>query len=481
MKKIFIERCTDFLKVAVEEDDEFKECFIEDEREEIYSGQIYKGVVKNIVPAIKCAFVDIGKGKNGYLYMDSKFNNVNIKKGDEMLVEIVKESIGSKGPKVSNAITIPGRYSVIITLNKDINISKKISDVNYIKELKQNIKKPSDVGVMIRTNAKNVSIEDINHEIENLYKIYVDIRKKAEYSSKVGIVYNAGGTLERIMRDNADVKNLSVVVNDKKDFDSIEKYISTKNDMECNLKLHENKISLMEYYGFEKEIIKLIDRKVMLKCGGYLVIDNTEAMYVIDVNSGKNIKNSNLAKTAFLTNIEAAREAARQIILRNLSGIIVIDFIDVSDDNLKTKIINILKEGFLDDKNKTIVYPFTELNIVQIARRRRGKSIYDYLEEKCDSCLGSGRKLNFEYMKNLMRNKIIRFLEEHEKAKNIYIQIDKRYKNKISLDVKGFVNDIGANKLSVYIEYKDNLDVFKMNFGELLSDMEKMQQYKIYG
>ncbi|URZ06065.1 ribonuclease E/G [Clostridium felsineum] len=481
MKKIFIERCTDFLKVAVEEDDEFKECFIEDEREEIYSGQIYKGVVKNIVPAIKCAFVDIGKGKNGYLYMDSKFNNVNIKKGDEMLVEIVKESIGSKGPKVSNAITIPGRYSVIITLNKDINISKKISDVNYIKELKQNIKKPSDVGVMIRTNAKNVSIEDINHEIENLYKIYVDIRKKAEYSSKVGIVYNAGGTLERIMRDNADVKNLSVVVNDKKDFDSIEKYISTKNDMECNLKLHENKISLMEYYGFEKEIIKLIDRKVMLKCGGYLVIDNTEAMYVIDVNSGKNIKNSNLAKTAFLTNIEAAREAARQIILRNLSGIIVIDFIDVSDDNLKTKIINILKEGFLDDKNKTIVYPFTELNIVQIARRRRGKSIYDYLEEKCDSCLGSGRKLNFEYMKNLMRNKIIRFLEEHEKAKNIYIQIDKRYKNKISLDVKGFVNDIGANKLSVYIEYKDNVDVFKMNFGELLSDMEKMQQYKIYG
>ncbi|MCR3758226.1 ribonuclease E/G [Clostridium felsineum] len=481
MKKIFIERCTDFLKVAVEEDDEFKECFIEDEREEIYSGQIYKGVVKNIVPAIKCAFVDIGKGKNGYLYMDSKFNNVNIKKGDEMLVEIVKESIGSKGPKVSNAITIPGRYSVIITLNKDINISKKISDVNYIKELKQNIKKPSDVGVMIRTNAKNVSIEDINHEIENLYKIYVDITKKAEYSSKVGIVYNAGGTLERIMRDNADVKNLSVVVNDKKDFDSIEKYISTKNDMECNLKLHENKISLMEYYGFEKEIIKLIDRKVMLKCGGYLVIDNTEAMYVIDVNSGKNIKNSNLAKTAFLTNIEAAREAARQIILRNLSGIIVIDFIDVSDDNLKTKIINILKEGFLDDKNKTIVYPFTELNIVQIARRRRGKSIYDYLEEKCDSCLGSGRKLNFEYMKNLMRNKIIRFLEEHEKAKNIYIQIDKRYKNKISLDVKGFVNDIGANKLSVYIEYKDNVDVFKMNFGELLSDMEKMQQYKIYG
>ncbi|URZ01180.1 ribonuclease E/G [Clostridium felsineum] len=481
MKKIFIERCTDFLKVAVEEDDEFKECFIEDEREEIYSGQIYKGVVKNIVPAIKCAFVDIGKGKNGYLYMDSKFNNVNIKKGDEMLVEIVKESIGSKGPKVSNAITIPGRYSVIITLNKDINISKKISDVNYIKELKQNIKKPSDVGVMIRTNAKNVSIEDINHEIENLYKIYVDIRKKAEYSSKVGIVYNAGGTLERIMRDNADVKNLSVVVNDKKDFDSIEKYISTKNDMECNLKLHENKISLMEYYGFEKEIIKLMDRKVMLKCGGYLVIDNTEAMYVIDVNSGKNIKNSNLAKTAFLTNIEAAREAARQIILRNLSGIIVIDFIDVSDDNLKTKIINILKEGFLDDKNKTIVYPFTELNIVQIARRRRGKSIYDYLEEKCDSCLGSGRKLNFEYMKNLMRNKIIRFLEEHEKAKNIYIQIDKRYKNKISLDVKGFVNDIGANKLSVYIEYKDNVDVFKMNFGELLSDMEKMQQYKIYG
>ncbi|AAK79227.1 ribonuclease G [Clostridium acetobutylicum] len=481
MKKIFIERCTDFLKVAVLDNGEFKECFIEDEKEEIYSGAIYKGVVKNIVPAIKCAFVDIGNGKNGYLYMDSKFNNVNIKKGDEMLVEIVKESIGSKGPKVSNAITIPGRYSVIITLNTDINISKKISDSKYIKMLKENVKKPEDVGVMIRTNAQNVSLEDINNEIENLYETYVGIRKKAKYSNKVGIVYNAGGTIERIMRDNEDVADLTVVVNDKKDFDNIQNYILTKKDMKCNLKLHDSNISLMEYYGFEREIVKLIDRKVMLKCGGYLIIDNTEAMHVIDVNSGKNIKNSNLARTAFLTNMEAAKEAARQIILRNLSGIIVIDFIDITDEEAKSKIVNVLKQGFLKDKNKTIVYPFTELNIVQIARRRRGKSIYDYLEEKCDSCIGSGRKLNFEYMKNLMRNKVIRFLEEHEKAKSIYIEMDKRYENKISLDVEGFIKDIGADNLSVYIEYKSKPDVFKINFRELSSDMEKMQQYKIYG
>lgn len=481
MKKVFIERCTDFLKVAVEENGIFNQCFIQDEREETYSGEIYKGVIKNIVPAIKCAFVDIGRGKNGYLYMDKKFNNINIKKGDDILVEIIKESIGNKGPKVSNAITIPGRYSVIVTLNKDISISKKISNHKYEAELKENIKKPDDVGVMIRTNAQNVDFKDINEEIKNLYEIYCNIRKKAKYSNKLGLIYKTGGIIERVMRDNSDEDELHVVVNDVNDFEYIKKYIDGKKDIKCDLKLHDNPITLMEYYGFEKKIIKLIDRKVMLKCGGYLVIDKTEAMHVIDVNSGKNIKNSSLSKTAFKTNVEAAKEVARQIILRNLSGIIVIDFIDINNAEEKNKIISILIDGFKNDKNKTIVYPFTELNIVQIARRRRGKSVYDYLEEDCMSCRGSGSELNFEYAKNLMRNEVSRYLDEHEKVNNIYVEVDKRYKDKIESDTQKFVQDIGAEKLQVYVKYEHRNDFFKMNFTEPMEDTSKIQQYKIYG
>ncbi|PJI07121.1 MULTISPECIES: Rne/Rng family ribonuclease [Clostridium] len=480
MKKVFIERCTDFLKVAIEENGIFNQCFIEDEREETYSGEIYKGVIRNIVPAIKCAFVDIGRGKNGYLYMDKKFNNINIKKGDEILVEIIKESIGSKGPKVSNAITIPGRYSVIVTLNKDISISKKISNPKYVEELKKNIKKPDDVGVMIRTNAQNVNFDDINEEIKSLYEIYCGISKKAKYSNKLGLIYKSGGVIERVMRDNSDEDDLQVVVNDVNDFEYIKKYIDGKKDMKCDLKLHDNPITLMEYYGFEKKIIKLIDRKVMLKCGGYLVIDKTEAMYVIDVNSGKNIKNSSLSKTAFKTNVEAAKEVVRQVILRNLSGIIVIDFIDINSAEEKNRIISILIDGFKNDKNKTIIYPFTELNIVQIARRRRGKSVYDYLEEDCMSCRGSGSELSFDYAKSLMRNELNRYLKEHEKINNVYIEIDIRYKDKIKSDTQKFVHDIGAEKLHVYVKYEHRSDFFKMDFRELMGDVS-IQQYKIYG
>ena len=480
MKNIFIERQKRLLRIAITEENKLLECFIEEEGTIVYPGQIYKGVVKNIVPAIKCAFIDIGTGKNGYMYMDSKFNNVKIKKGEEFLVEVIKESMGTKGPKVSNKITIPGRYAVIETLNNEISISKKIVDEKIQSYLKKGIKKPEDTGVMIRTNAEKVNIDEINNEIEKLYNIYEDIVKKGNYSNKPELIYNSGGVLGKVLRDILDEDTGKIVINDREDFQFIENYVGNKSDISAKVEQHNSIIPIMEYYDIEKKILELRNNKIELPCGGSIVIDKTEAMYVIDINSGKNIKARNIQSTAEFTNIQAAKEIAAQIRLRNLSGIIVIDFIDLEDEKAKNKILNALEYGFKDDKNKTIIYPFTELNIVQIARRRRGKSILDYIEQNCKLCHGTGKILKLSYLANLLRNKIIR-IDAENISKHIYIEISDEYRVNILKYTDKFIKSIEAEGKSVYVKFIKDIYTYKVESLIFKSQIEDNSMYKIYG
>ncbi|WP_010238905.1 Rne/Rng family ribonuclease [Clostridium arbusti] len=480
MKNIFIERQKNLLRIAIVVENKLTECFIQEEDTLVYPGQIYKGVVKNIVPAIKCAFIDLGTGKNGYMYMDSRFNNIKLKKGDEFLVEVIKESMGTKGPKVSNKITVPGRYAVIETLNNEISISKKIVNENIKEQFKTSIKKPKDVGVMIRTNAEKVTIDEINNEIERLYGVYRDIVKKGNYSNEPELIYNAGGVLGKVLRDIVDENTEKIIMNDKDDFIFIKNYITNKADMNAKVEHHGHSIPIMDYYGIEKKILELRKHKIELPCGGSIVIDKTEAMYVIDVNSGKNVKERNIRNTAEFTNIQAAKEISRQIILRNLSGIIVIDFIDLDDIKAKNKILDALKYGFKEDKNKTIIYPFTELNIVQIARRRRGKSILDYIEQNCKVCYGSGKILKLSYLTNLLRNKVIR-IDAENISKHIYIEISQEYKLTILKYIVKFVKSIESEEKSVYIKFIKDMDTYKVEPLIFKSQIEDCNIYKIYG
>ncbi|KOF56725.1 ribonuclease [Clostridium sp. DMHC 10] len=480
MKQIYVERCSKILRIAIKKDGVLEQCFVEEDND-ICSGQIYKGIVKNIVPAIKCAFVDIGESKSAYLYMDSKLNNLNLKKGEELLVEVIKEAAGSKGPKVSNAITVPGRYAVIITSHNEIEISKKITGEEYINKLKHSVLKPEDVGVMIRTNALKVDFETINIEIKKLYEIYKNVIAKSENSNHKGLMYNAGGAIAKVLRDRVDEDTVEIVVSNKDDFDYIKEYVDSKKDINCKVTLHDNIINLMDYYGIEKEILELTNEEVKLECGGFIVIDKTEAMYAIDVNSGKNVKSRDIMRTAIVTNLEAAKEIVRQIKLRNLSGIIVVDFIDINDNSVKRKILNVLEEGFKNDKSKTVIYPFTELNLVQIARSRKGKSICEYIEEKCELCNGNGKQLSLIYMKNLIANKIARCLNEHSGEKNIYIEMDKRYREKILCDAKAFATDVGLEDGNIYVNFKDNMRLFKIELVVFKDKIKEISQFKIYG
>jgi ribonuclease G len=217
-----------------------------------------------------------------------------------------------------------------------------------------------------------------------------------------------------------------------------------------------------------------------MNSGGYLYIEKTEAMNVIDVNSGKSIKNKSISETAFQINKEAALEISRQIKLRNLSGIIVIDFIDMDEENKKDEVLSILKECFKDDKCKTVIFPFTQLNIVQIARNRKGKSINEYFEEECPLCEGNGRQLKFTMIKEIIRNDLSKLLLGLAK-KHVFIQMNIRYKASILEDLSNFIEEIGAINEVVYIDFEDRISKVKVSLLNSNKEAENALEYRVYG
>ncbi|MGH4118826.1 ribonuclease E/G [Clostridium sp.] len=480
MKEIYIERQEEFLRIAIKENNKLKECFIEEELGGPIPGQIYKAIVKNIVPAIKCAFVDIGHNKDCYMYIDERFNNTKIKKGEELIVEVLKEAIDKKGAKVTSAFGIPGIYSVVVNMNKDISFSKKIKNRDFENMVQRELNKPDDIGVMIRTNAIEVDINTLNREVKALYEIYKDIVKRAEYSRNPMLLFSDAGALNRTLRDILDKNTFKIVLNNDSDFEYARKFARGREDIDVKVEFHDESRMLFDYYGIEKEILSLRSHRISLKCGGNIVIDKTEAMYVIDVNSGKNIKSHSLRKTAQTTNTCAAEEIARQIRLRNLSGIIIIDFIDVEDLEVRSVILSTLEAGFADDKNKTVIYPFTQLNLVQIARRRRGKSIYEFIEEPCKYCQGKSSRVKLSYMQFLIKNEIFKLYNE-QGLKDIYIEIDEIYKRDIMEDVLEFAKQIGALDNSIYMNFIPHLENFKVQSLIFANQIRNLESYKIYG
>ncbi|AJE09371.1 Rne/Rng family ribonuclease [Clostridium botulinum] len=479
MKEIFIERQRENVRIVLRENNHIKELFIEEDNKSPQVGEIYVGMVKNIIPAIKSAFVDIGWNKNAYLYLDKKFNNTHIKKGDYILVEVVKEDLNKKGPKVTNAITIPGRYTVLQILNNEITFSHKIKDEKIRTEIQNNIVKPKDVGILIRTEAINTSIKNINNEIRRLYKIYSSLIEKSKYKMNTGVLFQNGGIVGKILRDKLNDNISKIYLNCRKDYVYVSEFLKEYGENNIKLDIYEGERNLLDYYAIEKEILSLRNKKVYLNCGGYIIIDKTEAMYVVDVNSGKNVKGNSMEKTIFTTNMEAADEICNQIILRNLNGIIVIDFIDMDNENLKEKVLDKLKQGLKRDKNKSVVYSFTELNLVQIARKRQGKTIYDYIEQPCKCCSGKGSIVSFTYMKLLIRNEIINILNMRE-IKDIYIELNKRYKDYIDKNRIQFISEIEALEKNIYINYIDAENQYKVEPLIFKNQIEDVKDLKIY-
>lgn len=474
MRDIYVERRENLLRVAIKKNNLLDECYIEEESLEPVQGEIYKGIIKRIVPGIKSAFIDIGYSKQAYMILGEE--DKDLKQGDGIVVEVIKEQFGSKGAKVTSKIAIAGRYCVLETSREDISISRKIEDLVFKREINSSIVKPLNLGLTIRTKAQGASILEIQDEIDFLYRSYKDIIREGKFSLNPKRLFGKGDLINKIIRDDIDSYTSSIIVDSKEDYERIKDSLSNSNYL--NVVLYKEDRSLFDYYGIEKEILSLRNNRVNLNCGGDIVIEKTEAMYVIDVNSGKNTNHKNKEKTAYETNKNAAIEIARQIKIRNLGGIILVDFIDMYSQENKRKILEILKDEFICDTQRAKIFPFTELGLVQITRYRKGKSIYEYIEENCSLCKGHGKRLKLSYINLLLKNEILK-KNGDGKIKDFHVIINSIYEKDIKENIFEFLKEIGALDLNIYLNFEDFKEFYKVEPLIFKNQIEIVEEYLV--
>ncbi|MBN1467159.1 MAG: Rne/Rng family ribonuclease [Fusobacteriaceae bacterium] len=410
MKQIIINVNEIEIQIAFLEDNRVVEFFTNRDDKERINGNIIKGKVENILPGMESAFVNIGKNKNSFLYVndlrefEEKFldgiKNSDkpieeiLKVGDEVVVQVIKEPRGSKGARVTTHYTIPGKYLVLMPNNDYVGVSKKIKDEEERERLIRIVKdiKPEKVGVIIRTDALGKDEIYFEREIEYLIKKWEEIERKMNKIPVGEVLYNDNNLIRRVVRDifNHDVDEL--IINDENSYWDIIDYIAAFSDSSLNLKvkLYAKEKCIFEEYNVWRELNQALNTTVWLKCGGYLVIEKTEALISIDVNTGKNIGIHNLEETVLQTNLDAAKEIAIQLRLRNLSGIIIIDFIDMKFEEDKELLIKTLGEALEKDRIKNNIVHFTDLGLIEMTRKRVGNPLSNDFLEVCKECGGLG-------------------------------------------------------------------------------------------
>lgn len=475
MREIFIERDELLLRIAIKEKGKLVDCFFEEVSKEPKMGEIYKGRVKNIIPAINSIFVDIGLEKEAYMYYSNELKEQSIKKGDELLVEVIKEPLNNKGAKVSKNISIPGRFMVLTLGESGISFSRRINNQEEKNRISKIINEVDGYGITMRTESVNADNIELLDEKLRLLEEFDSLINKLRYNLSLGKVYGENIILNKVILDNLGSK-CKIIVNDYEDLKEISSNVKDNEDI--IIEKYDNSISLFEHYGIEKEILKLRHKKVALNCGGNIVIDKTEAMYVIDVNSSKNIKGRNFDKTILETNLEAAAEIGKQIRLRNLAGIIIIDFIDMRDFSQKSLVMEALKNSLKEDKGNVKIFPFTELDLVQIARKRRGKSIYEYIEEGCKRCNKEGFVLKLSYIEKLIKNEVIKAAEENS-IKAFYIELDKNYEDMVKGNEFAFLSNISSLDNEIYLNFVDGIEGYKIEPLIFNSQKENVKNYLV--
>ncbi len=422
--------------------------FIERNNEDRLVGNIYKGKVMNVLPGIQAAFVDVGLEKNGFLHvsdvsgdptmsqlMDEEEAELTedaaaapaapgvahpsvthaggggrhghsgpprqiqsidllLKEGQEIIVQVVKEPISTKGVRLSTHISLPGRFVVLIPNSNLRGVSRKIEDRDErrrLKEMLAQVKIPNGVGLIVRTVAKGEGVADLERDLRYLMLLWKRIQRKIPSVSAPAIVHQELDLVLKTIRDHLTDEIDRVVVDSKDEFKSIRKFVALACPrMRSKVELYTHRQPVFDKYGIEKEVEKIFRRKVWLKCGGYLIFDRTEALVAIDVNTGRHMGKDNLEDTVLTANLEACDEVGRQLRLRNMGGIIIIDFIDMQSRRNQREVLRRLKEALRKDKAKTNILPISDLGLVEMTRQRTKETTSDVLYQDCPSCRGNG-------------------------------------------------------------------------------------------
>jgi ribonuclease G len=437
-------------RVALIENGTVSELYIERASERSIAGNIYKGRVVRVLPGMQAAFVDIGLQKAAFLYVSDVYDNLDeiekmmansndaredeqlqletnegtwleetliedrLQEGQEVLVQVAKEPLGSKGSRITSHISIPGRHLVLMPTMDHVGISRRIEDETErlrLRELLMQIR-PHNYGFIARTAAEGVERGKIKAEMDFMLRLWQSIQRNSEHSQVPNLLYQELDVILRAVRDLFTQEVDKLIVDSEAEYEKILKFVDTfMPSLKVDVKLYDGSEPICDAYGIEMELQRALGKKVWLKSGGYIVIEMTEALTAIDVNTGRYVGKRNLEETILKTNLEAVKEIAYQLRLRNIGGIIIIDFIDMEKEANREKVFNRFNEALRKDKSKTNILKISELGLIEMTRKRTKESINRTLREPCFYCDGEG------YLKSTatMCHEIFREIErDHE-------------------------------------------------------------------
>ena len=347
------------------------------------------------------------------------FQQINLQKGQEILVQITKEPVGKKGVRVRSAISLPGRFLVLIPFDGKVGASKKLANFKEKRRLRKTVRSmlPKGFGAIIRTVAEGKTDEMLQHDLNDLIKTWQSIERSVKSETAPALIYKDMNTTSSVIRDLFQDTVEHVVVDDKKLYKEIRAYVQwISPDMLGRVEYYREREPIFDKYGIEKDIQVLLSKKVWLKSGGYLFIEKTEAMTVIDVNSGRYAAKKEQEQNSLRTNLEAAREVCRQIRLRDIGGLIIVDFIDLEDEKNKKKIYDEMKKEMRRDRAKVTILPMTEFGLMQVTRQRVRQSVQLSFSDSCPMCGGTG----LVQSKTSTMNQIERWIKRFKSEKHEY-------------------------------------------------------------
>ncbi len=370
-------------------------------------GNIYKGKIENVLPGISSAFVNTGFEKNAYLYVtdvvsSSKDRHIEkmLKRGEEMMVQVAKEAIGTKGMKVTMDISLPGRYLIYMPKSEHVGVSKHIEDPAERERLRRIVEGEKHTGGMIvRTEAEGADEEELRSEVKYLAKLWDGIQRKFETSQPGTLLHRELGLTFQVARDLLNDDAHIFLIDDRDEFKDVKGFVDMlAPELADRVQHYTGKTPIFQAFGVDRELAHIRQQRIDLPSGGYIIIQEAESLCAIDVNTGKFIGHKSQEETVTATNLEAADEVAKQLRIRNIGGIIVIDFIDMRRKRNQIKVVEALENATRNDRAKIKILPITRLGLVEMTRERRRESLLSLLSEPCQECAGSGNVLSRESM-----------------------------------------------------------------------------------
>ena len=374
-------------------------------------GNIYVGRIQNVLPGMELAFVDIGIPKNAVLYRGDITTNDEdlegetkqsdkrieemIKGGQTIICQVTKNAIGAKGARLTQEVSLPGRFAVLVPNSSTIGISKRLPDGERrrLRKIIDDVK-PENHGIIIRTAAEGVSADDLARDVTSLAEKWAAIEAEVAKSNQPRLIYRDLDLAVRVLREELNEDYRAVMIDDRELFEKVREYVLAVNpELADRIEYYDRsseELPLFERYFVHEQLHRALDRKVFLPSGGSLIIERTEALTVVDVNTGKNVGTTNLEETVFRNNLEAAEEVARQLRLRDIGGIIVIDFIDMESKANREAVASALRQALSRDKTRTQVFDISELGLVEMTRKRVNEGLLESVSSVCAACDGRG-------------------------------------------------------------------------------------------